>query len=213
MSFEFRFQTLQTLPGLFTAYAGAGEGASAPANSPGSRYTAALPLFRRESPRSQARDWSTSSHIVSLNRNDIVNRLGAELNQTMYAVPANVGPRTMDYSALYKEERIRSRRHEGLCGTVDDPFWIDLGAAFDTINLRKLGSGVPGVLTDMEDSAYENFASDTVSGFAVNAIAMQIPIEMLTSTGNANVPTRPPQPSVFGPLRHARPTPFADRPT
>ncbi len=72
-------------------------------------------------------------------------------------------------------------------GTVDDPFWIDLGAAFDTANFRHLGSGIPGVLTDAEDDpnplTTKNFASDTVSGYAVNAIAIELPIELLTSTG------------------------------
>lgn len=184
MSFEFRFQTLQTLPGLFTAYAGAGDGASAPANSPApvAPGTAIVPprITSLTSPGLGQRQ----TYIVSLNRNDIINRLGAELNQTMYAVPANVGPRTMDYSALYNEGTYSLPNGiKVFAGTVDDPFWIDLGAAFDTINLRKLGSGVPGVLTDTEDSAYQNFASDSVSGYAVNAIALQIPIEMLTSTG------------------------------
>ena len=49
--------------------------------------------------------------------------------------------------------------------------------------MRKLGSGVPAVLTDAEDTASRNFASDTVSGYAVNAIAIQVPISTLTSTG------------------------------
>src|SRR5690606_7090585 len=74
---------------------------------------------------------------------------------------------------------------------VDDPFWIDLGAAFDTANFRTLGSGVPGVLTAEEAGANRNFASDTVSGYAVNAIAIEVPIEMLTSTGAIERATSP----------------------
>jgi hypothetical protein len=35
-----------------------------------------------------------------------------------------------------------------------------------------------------DDGANANFAPDTVSGYAVNAIAIQVPIAMLTSTGN-----------------------------
>ena len=68
-------------------------------------------------------------------------------------------------------------------GTVDDAFWIDLGAAFDTANFRTLGSGVPGVLTVGGGRRPHELASDTVSGYAVNAIAIEVPIEMLTSTG------------------------------
>ena len=76
-------------------------------------------------------------------------------------------------------------------GTVDDPFYIDLGATFDTVNFRTLSSGIPGVLTDAEDAATQNFASDTVSGYAVNTIALEVPITMLTSTGKVEPPTSP----------------------
>src|SRR5262249_37233726 len=65
--------------------------------------------------------------------------------------------------------------------TVDDPFWIDLGATFDTLNLRSAVNA--GVLTPAQDAALENFASDTVSGYSVNAIAIEVPVSMLTRTG------------------------------
>jgi len=44
-------------------------------------------------------------------------------------------------------------------GTVDDPFWIDLGATFDTLNLRA--AIAPGVLSPAQDAALANIASDT----------------------------------------------------
>ncbi len=184
MTFEVRFNTQQTMPDLFTAMAGSGTGAVAPANSPApvAPGTAIVPprITSLTSPGLGQRQ----SYIVSMVRNDIVNRLGSELNQTMWAVPANIGPRTMDYSALYKEGTYSLPGNvKAFAGTVDDPFFIDLGATFDTLNLRTLGSGVPAVLTDAEDMGKENYASDTVSGYAVNAIALQIPIEMLTRTG------------------------------
>src|SRR5207245_8810849 len=50
-------------------------------------------------------------------------------------------------------------------------------------------SGVPGVLTPVEDAGNANFAPDTVSGFAVNAIAIQVPITWLTSTGEVEAST------------------------
>jgi hypothetical protein len=71
-------------------------------------------------------------------------------------------------------------------GTAEDPFWIDLGAAFDTLNFRPSAfpSGVPGVLTDAQDANdTQNFAPDDVSGFNVNTIAIEVPITMLTRTG------------------------------
>jgi hypothetical protein len=105
-------------------------------------------------------------------------------DRTLYVVPANVGPRTMDYQSLFEQGTYDlGNGVKVFAGTADDPFWIDLGAAFDTLNARTLGSGVPAVLTDTEDAAKQNFASDTVSGYAVNAIAIEVPIAMLTRTG------------------------------
>ena len=107
-----------------------------------------------------------------------------------FAVPANAGPRTMNYPALFKAGTYSNLSVPGvsvLAGTTDDAFWIDLGATFDTVNFRTLGSGIPGVLTAEEDEPIytkaKNFASDTVSGYAVNSIAIEVPIELLTRTG------------------------------
>jgi hypothetical protein len=90
----------------------------------------------------------------------------------------------MDYQALFGLGTYALRSGISVfAGTTDDAFWIDLGAAFDTANFRTLGSGVPGVLTDAEDAAAQNFAADFVSGYAVNTIAIEVPIQMLTATG------------------------------
>jgi hypothetical protein len=66
-------------------------------------------------------------------------------------------------------------------GTVDDPFYIDLGAAFDSLNFRM---GVGGVLSpgiDGDDS--HNYAPDAVAGFNVNSIVLEVPTTMLTVDG------------------------------
>src|SRR4029077_6085683 len=106
-----------------------------------------------------------------------------------FALPTNNGPRTMDYQSLFNAATYHLNNGISVfTGTVDDPFFIDLGATFDTVNYRTLGSGVPGVLTDAEDLAKQNFASDTVSGYAVNAIAIQVPVELLTRTGRRERP-------------------------
>jgi hypothetical protein len=77
-------------------------------------------------------------------------------------------------------------------GTVEDPFWIDLGAAFDSLNFRSQGFTIPGVLTNAQDADdTQNYAADDVSGFNVNSIAIQVPITELTSTGAVLPPTDP----------------------
>src|SRR2546425_1080529 len=66
--------------------------------------------------------------------------------QKLYAVPSNVGPRTMpNYTALAQQGIYKlGNGIRVFAGTVDDPFYIDLGAAFDSLNFRA-GSSFAGV--------------------------------------------------------------------
>jgi hypothetical protein len=79
------------------------------------------------------------------------------------AVPSNVGPRTMpDYDALAAQGMYNlGGGIRVFAGQRDDPFFIDLGAAFDTLNLRSPGT-------------------DMLSGFNVNTIALEVPASLLT---------------------------------
>ena len=62
----------------------------------------------------------------------------------LFAVPSNVGPRTMpNYTALAQQGIYNlGNGMKVFAGTVDDPFYIDLGGAFDTLNFRVGASGV-----------------------------------------------------------------------
>jgi hypothetical protein len=178
--FQFRFDTAQSAPGVFTVYAGTPGGAVAPANSPApvAPGTLIVPpqITAVESLGHAQRQKFTVTMINRGVRTEIVSP-----SRALVAVPANVGPRTMDYAALFRggiydlDQGIRV-----FAGTTDDPFWIDLGAAFDTFNLR--GTATPGILNASEDAAPRNFAVDMVSGFSVNSIAIEVPIELLTRT-------------------------------
>jgi hypothetical protein len=79
------------------------------------------------------------------------------------AVPSNVGPRTMpSYDALAAQGMYDlGGGLRVFAGQRDDPFFIDLGAAFDTLNLRSP-------------------ATDMLSGFNVNTIALELPASLLT---------------------------------
>jgi hypothetical protein len=179
VTFQFRFATEYQLPNVYTAVAGVGPNG---AFQPGTTNLVVPPRIASfDNPGLNLRQTYTATMLrqgeppVLLSNGD---------GSPFFAVPANAGPRTMDYDALFSAGTYALPNGISLfAGTTDDAFWIDLGAAFDTANFRTLGSGVPGVLTPAEDASASNLASDTVSGFAVNTIAVEVPIEMLTSTG------------------------------
>ena len=97
--------------------------------------------------------------------------------QEMVAVPSNVGPLTTpNYEAL-AAQGIYPLANGGrvFAGQRDETFYIDLGATFDTVNLRR----TPPILNASEDAddTTNPFGVDTFSGFNVNTIALEIPID------------------------------------
>jgi hypothetical protein len=98
-----------------------------------------------------------------------------------------------DYPSLYRQGIYHLG--EGVkvwAGTADDPFWIDLGATFDSLNFRSTGFPVPGVLSAEQDADdTRNFAADSVSGFNVNVIAIEVPIGMVNRVGARVGPAHP----------------------
>ena len=180
VTFQFRFTTEQRLPNLFQVYAGAGTGIFAPPNSPAPVPPGTLIVPPQIDSFDSPGLGQRQSYSVTMVKNGVATPLSN--GSPLYAVPANVGPRTMNYNALFNQAIYNvSPDVRTFAGTTDDPFWIDLGAAFDTLNLRS--SVAPGVLSPAQDAALQNFASDTVSGYAVNAIAIEVPVSMLTRTG------------------------------
>jgi hypothetical protein len=177
VSFQFRFETEYQLPNVFTAVAGVGDGAFQPGTS---NLVVPPRITDFDNPGLNQRQTYTVTMVRGRSQTPILNDDGSPF----FAVPGNAGPRTMDYEALFAKGTYRlGSGVSTFAGTTDDAFWIDLGAAFDTFNLRTLGSGVPGVLTAVEDGAARNFAADFVSGYAVNTIAIEVPVEWLTRTG------------------------------
>ncbi len=182
--FQFNFATEQRLPNLFQSYTGVPGGAVAPPNSPPPVPPGTLIVPPRITDFNDPGLGLRQSYSVTMVKNGVITPLKNSSFSSLFVVPANVGPRTMDYNALFNAGIYALT--EGIkvfAGTTDDAFWIALGESFDTLNLR-LGA----VLTAAQDAANENFTSDTVSGYAVNSIAIEVPIEMLTRTGQLEPP-------------------------
>jgi hypothetical protein len=98
----------------------------------------------------------------------------------LIAVPSNVGPRTMpNYEALSAQGVFQPAPGvKVFAGQRQDPFYIDLGGVFDTLNLRR---PLP-LLTPAED-ANDNvnpFGVDMLSGFNVSTIAIELPAMMIS---------------------------------
>ena len=128
------------------------------------------------------------SYLVTMIKGGVATPLTNATGNPLFVVPANVGPRTMDYNALFNAGTYDLQDSlKVFAGTTDDAFWIDLGGAFDTLNT----SVQPPVLTAAQDAANVNLAADTVSGYAVNSIAIEVPISMLTRTGMIEAATSP----------------------
>jgi hypothetical protein len=193
VAFQIQFTTTIKAPGVFTGFVGAGNGINAPANSPApvNPGTPIVPPAITALSGAGAAGLSLSqTYTVTMVQNGVSTPLttGAPL----YAVPSNVGPRTMpNYPALAAQGIYTfGNGIKVFAGTVDDPFYIDLGAAFDSLNFRTAaGGGVLSAAADADD--HTNTAPDYVSGYNVNTIAIQVPITMLTSTGNLEAATSP----------------------
>jgi len=87
-------------------------------------------------------------------------------------VPSNIGPKTMpDYNAL-AQQGIRTLAHnagKAFVGQRDDPFFVDLGQTFDSINFRpNVGTGNQGG------------GKDDVAGYNVNSVVLQVPEASVT---------------------------------
>lgn len=199
--YEFTFRTEIRAPGVFTGYVGAGEGVPAPANSPAPVEPGApvIPpaITALDGPGSEGLSLRQTYSVTRRNFGGFgLQRDTTTIAEGLFALPSNVGERTMpDYDSLY-DQAIYAIGDDMrvFAGTVEDPFWIDLGAAFDTFNFRasSFDTGVPGVLSDEQDANDSaNFAPDDVSGYNVNAIAIEVPIAQLTSTGTRPSADRP----------------------
>ncbi|MBV9504400.1 MAG: DUF4331 domain-containing protein [Acidobacteriia bacterium] len=167
ITFQFRFNTEIRNPALFTGFAG---------NLAGIPPITALDGSGSEG--LSLRQTYSVTMIANGHTEDLT------LGQTLYAVPTNVGPRTMPSYAALAQQGIYTLSNgvRVFAGTVADPFFIDLGAAFDSLNFRMAaGGGVLSAAVDSDD--HNNYAPNAVAGFNVNSIVLEVPISMLTRDG------------------------------
>src|SRR5215470_8712599 len=113
--------------------------------------------------------------------------------RSLIAVPSNVGPATKpDYPAL-AAQGIYTDAATGIrvfAGQRAETFYIDLGAVFDTLNLRRY---LPLLTGPGEDTDNVNpFGVNRFSGFNISTIALEVPIQSITSDGKPAATTSNP---------------------
>jgi hypothetical protein len=113
--------------------------------------------------------------------------------RTLVAVPSNAGPATMpNYSAL-AAQGIYTDASAGIrvfAGQRAETFYIDLGAVFDTLNLRRY---LPLLVGPGEDNDNVSpFGVNRFSGANVSTIAIEVPITRVTSDGGPPATTATP---------------------
>jgi uncharacterized protein DUF4331 len=105
-------------------------------------------------------------------------------DKTLIAVPSNAGPATMPNYPALAGQGIYSDAVSGVrvfAGQRAETFYIDLGAVFDTLNLRRY---LPTQTGPGEDSDFINpFGINRFSGANVSTIALELPMTRVTSDG------------------------------
>ena len=102
---------------------------------------------------------------------------GVVLARGLLTPPNNIGERTTpNYEAALGQPAVYSLPNGGrvFAGQRDEGFYIDVGGVFDTLKLKSI-TATGGI--------------DATAGFNVNSIAIEVPIQELTRTGN--VPSGP----------------------
>lgn len=93
--------------------------------------------------------------------------------------PNYAGPSSMSNYASLMTESVKDLPSGGgkvFCGPTDDPFYVDLGAAFDLLKIRP---GAPG---------NAGGGKDALAGFNVHSICIKVPISQVTRNGSPNPP-------------------------
>ncbi len=171
ITFQFRFKTEIRAPGVFTGFVGGIFGIP--------------PITALNGPGSEGLSLRQTYTVTMIKNGKVTDLTGGN---TLYAVPSNVGPLTMpSYNSLFNQGVYSLANNVRVfAGTVDDPFYIDLGAAFDSLNFRMGVGGILSPQVDADDT--HNYAPDSIAGYNVNTIVLEVPITMLTSDGKLHGP-------------------------
>ena len=107
--------------------------------------------------------------------------------QKLVTVPSNAGPATMPNYEDLASQGIYIDASTGIkvfAGQRAETFYIDLGAVFDTANLRRKPLPLLTAAEDADDTK-DPFGVNRFSGTNVNTIAIEVPISRITRDGKS----------------------------
>ena len=170
---RFRTEPIRGIPGQLTlplSYVGCAPPAPGPDCS-----TTLPPITALDGPGSEGLGLRQRYSVTMVHQNR-----RTRIAQGLIAVPSNVGPRTMpDYDALAAQGvHNLGAGIKVFAGQREDPFYIDLGGVFDTLNMRRFVP-IETAIEDADDTT-NPFGIDMLSGFNVHTIALELPASMLT---------------------------------
>jgi hypothetical protein len=102
------------------------------------------------------------------------------IGRNIPVAPDNVGPKTIPNYTNVSNGAIKDLKGgtRTFVGPVDDPFFVDLGAVFDGINIDKPGRPMIGL-------GNQGGGKDDVSGYNTHAFVLQVPNGDVTRDGRA----------------------------
>ena len=219
IGFQVRFQTEIRAPGVPVGFIGAGNGVGAPGNSPPpiAPGTPLIPpaITALDGKGSEGLSLRQTYEVTLVRGNKEIQLKG---DGPMVAVPSNADRAPCRNTRPVRRGPLLARpRRPGVRRHHRRAFFIDLGAAFNSLNFRAVPSPgstrIPAVLSDAQDRAKVNFLADDVSGYNVNSIAIRAPITLLTRDGSRpgagsrkgpSAPTAPPRAVPWSGARSSR---------
>src|SRR6266446_4081814 len=173
VTFEFRFRTeirgLVDQFNLFVSYVGCGV-RTPPCATP------LPPITALDGPGSEGLGLRQRYSVTMVRRGQ-----RQKLAEGLIAVPSNVGPSTTPGYETLAFQGVHTLPNDVrvFAGQRGDPFYIDLGATFDTLNFRRN----PPLLTPAEDANDDvnPFGIDTIGSSNVQTIALEVPASLLTA--------------------------------
>jgi hypothetical protein len=149
VSYLFRFRTRTRNPNSFLYAAPGASGYNDPKLNVIQRYSVTRETYRRRRGRTRKR-----SRVIA---------------RGLPVAPPNIGPKTFPNYSAFTAGAIRNLPGGGkvFVGQRDDPFFVDLGATFDGINVRKL-------------TGNQGQGKDDFSGMNTSSVVLQLPERKVT---------------------------------